>query len=70
MKASALREMTTAELDKKLEDTERELWGLQVKVSTQRNTAKIRDLRRDIARLKMVLAEHAAAGAPGVRGAR
>jgi ribosomal protein L29 len=62
MKASVLREMTTAELGKKLEDAERELWGLRVKVSTQRNTAKIRDLRRDIARLKMVLAEHAAVG--------
>ncbi|MCL6640442.1 MAG: 50S ribosomal protein L29 [Candidatus Rokubacteria bacterium] len=62
MKASALREMTAAELTKKLEDAERELWGLRVKVSTQRNTAKIRELRRDVARLKMVLAERAAAG--------
>lgn len=62
MKASALREMTAAELAKKLEDAERELWGLRVKVSTQRNTAKIRELRRDVARLKMVLAERAAAG--------
>jgi large subunit ribosomal protein L29 len=56
MKASALREMTAAELAKKLDEMERELWALRIKVSQQRNTSKIRELRRDIARLKMTLA--------------
>ena len=56
MKASALREMTSGELLKKLDETERELWGLRIKVSQQRNTSRIRELRRDVARIKMALA--------------
>ncbi len=61
MKSSALREMTSGELLKKLDEAERELWGLRVKVSQQRNTSRIRELRRDVARIKMALA---ALGAP------
>jgi large subunit ribosomal protein L29 len=60
MKASALRDLSTAELEKKLDEAERELWSLRVKVSTQQNTSRIRDLRRDIARLKTVLVSHRA----------
>ena len=56
MKASALREMTAAELLKKLDETERELFALRIKVSQQRNTSRIRELRRDVARMKLVLA--------------
>lgn len=62
MKASALREMTLAELTKKLGETQRELWAQRIKVSQQRNTVRIRELRRDIARLKMVMAAHGPAG--------
>jgi large subunit ribosomal protein L29 len=58
MEASALRDLSTAELEKKLDEAERELWSLRVKVSTQQNTSRIRDVRRDIARLKTVLAAH------------
>jgi ribosomal protein L29 len=56
MKASALRDMTSNELLKRLDETERELWGLRIKVSQQRNTSKIRELRRDVARIKLALA--------------
>jgi ribosomal protein L29 len=56
MKASAAREMTSGELLKKLDETERELWALGIKVSQQRNVSKIRELRRDLARIKMALA--------------
>jgi len=56
MKASALRDMTSNELLKRLDETERELWGLRIKVSQQRKTSKIRDLRRDVARIKLALA--------------
>ena len=62
MKASALREMTLAELRKKLDETDRELWALRIKVSQQRNTSKIRELRREIARLKQTMAAHGPAG--------
>ncbi|MBM3469572.1 MAG: 50S ribosomal protein L29 [Armatimonadetes bacterium] len=62
MKASVLREMVPAEIEKKLDEAERELWSLRIKVSQQRKTARIRDLRRDIARMKTVLAGRMAAG--------
>ncbi|MDI6771945.1 MAG: 50S ribosomal protein L29 [bacterium] len=62
MKASALRELIPAEIEKKLDEAERELWLLRIKVSQQRKTARIRDLRRDIARMKTVLARRMAAG--------
>lgn len=62
MKASGLREMTLLELSKKLGEIERELWGLRIKVSQQRNTGRIRELRREMARVKMVMAAHGEAG--------
>lgn len=55
MKASALREMGAAELRKKLDEAERELFSLRIKVSQQRKTSRIKDLRRDVARIKTVL---------------
>jgi large subunit ribosomal protein L29 len=55
MKASALREMGAAELRKKLDEAERELFSLRIKVSQQRNTSRIKELRRDVARIKTVL---------------
>ena len=60
MKASALREMGAVELRKKLDEAERELFALRIKVSQQRKTSRIKDLRRDVARIKTVL------GAQGV----
>lgn len=62
MKASVLREMLPAEIEKKLDEAVRELWSLRIKVSQQRNTARIRELRRDIARMKNVLGGRMAAG--------
>ncbi len=56
MKASALRDLTSNELLKRLDETERELWGLRIKVSQQRKMSRIRELRRDVARIKMALA--------------
>jgi len=55
MKASALREMGAAELRKKLDEAERELFSLRIKVSQQRNTSRIKELRRDVARIRTVL---------------
>ncbi|MDR7556818.1 MAG: 50S ribosomal protein L29 [Armatimonadota bacterium] len=57
MKARALRELSVAELRKRLEDTQRELFALRVKISQQRNTGRIRELRREVARLRTVLHE-------------
>lgn len=62
MKPSVLREMTGPELAKKLDEAQRELWALRIKVTQQRNTARIRELRRDIARLQTALAALEARG--------
>ncbi len=55
--ARELRELSPEELQRKLEDTQRELFSLRLKVTQQPNTAKRRMLRQDTARLKAVLAE-------------
>ncbi len=55
MRAAAYRELTPEELRKKLDDALRELFTLRVKVGQQRNSGRIRELRRDVARMKMVL---------------
>jgi large subunit ribosomal protein L29 len=57
MKASALRELGPAELRKKLDEAERELFALRIKVSQQKNTSRIRELRREVARIKTVLGQ-------------
>ena len=56
MKYAVIREMTPAEILKKLDETDRELFALSIQVSQQKNTAKIRELRRDRARFNQVLA--------------
>lgn len=56
--ARELRELTPEELQRKLEEAQRELFSLRLKVAGQQpNTAKRRMLREDTARLKAVLAE-------------
>jgi large subunit ribosomal protein L29 len=56
--ARELREMTPEELRRKLDEIERELFSQRLRVAGQQpNTSKRRDLRRDAARLKTVLAE-------------
>jgi len=57
MAAGEYRELTPEELRKKLEDAQRELFGLRLKVGQQRNTGRIRELRRQRARMKTVLQE-------------
>jgi len=56
--ASSLREMSADELLRKLDEAQKELFTLRMRVAGQQpNTTKIRELRRDVARLKTVLAE-------------
>lgn len=58
MKAKEVREMTVEELNKKLEDLKVELFNLrfQLAVNQLENTARIGDVKKDIARIKTVLA--------------
>jgi large subunit ribosomal protein L29 len=58
MEAAELRELAPDELLKKLEDARKELFTLRMRVAGQQPDAtKIRELRRDVARLLTVLAE-------------
>jgi len=58
MDAAELRELDAQELLKKLQDARKELLNLRLRVAGQvPNTTKVRELRRDVARLLTVLAE-------------
>lgn len=63
MKASELREETADELKERERDLTRELWQARMDNYTNQldDTAKIRRLRRDIARVKTLLTERARA---------
>jgi len=59
MKASKLRELSVAELEQKLNEIMQKLFQLKFKNASGqlKNPLEIRLLRRDIARVKTVLAE-------------
>ena len=58
MEVSDLREMGADELVKKLDDVRKELFNLRMRIAGQQpNTTKIRELRRDVARLLSILSE-------------
>lgn len=59
MKASELKELTVVELNEKLDDLKKELFNLrfQLAVNQLENTARLKSVKRDIARVKTVLRE-------------
>jgi large subunit ribosomal protein L29 len=59
MKAAALREMTTLELQEQLERDRQELFNLRFQTATQQleNTRRIREVRKNIARILTILSE-------------
>ncbi len=61
MKASEIRQMTPGEVDELLEDRLEELSNLRIQLVTQQldNPLHVQSVRRDIARIKTVLREHA-----------
>ncbi len=63
MKASELRIKSKEELSKELLDLRRAQFGLRMQVATQQltNTSQIDKLRKDIARVKTIATEKAAA---------
>lgn len=62
MKAKELRDKSVSELEQMERDLARDLWKTRFKNFTSQldDTAKIKNLRRDIARVKTVLGERAA----------
>lgn len=63
MKASDFREMTTDQLDDELSKLKREAFNLRFQAASGQldNTARVRQVRRDIARLKTIARERRAA---------
>ena len=59
MKASDMRELSAAELSEKLSDLKAELFNLRFQhaVNQLENPMKLRDVKKDIARLKSILRE-------------
>jgi large subunit ribosomal protein L29 len=57
MGAGEYRDLTPEELQRRLDDLGQELFTLRQRVGPQRNTARIRQLRRQVARVKTVLHE-------------
>jgi large subunit ribosomal protein L29 len=59
MKASELKQLTADELRSKTQEIRAELWSARMKHETGQleNTAKLRSLRRDVARVETVLRE-------------
>ena len=60
MKTSEIRQMTRTEIEQLLSDRAEELSNLQIRSVTQQldNPLTIREVRRDMARMKTILREH------------
>jgi large subunit ribosomal protein L29 len=63
MKAKEIRELSTEEMTKKIDQNEEELFNLrfQAKIGQLANPLQLRFIRRDIARINTILKEKAAA---------
>ena len=59
MKINEIRKLTTEELNKKIVDSKEELLKLRMKQATGslENSARINELRKDVARCKTILRE-------------
>jgi len=61
MKAADMRQMTTEELRRRLDETYQELFNLRFQLATKQldNTSRVRQVKRDIARFQTLLQERA-----------
>ena len=59
MKVDVLRDLSTAELEKKVVDLKEELFNLRFQMATGQleNPMKIKEIRKDIAKAKTILRE-------------
>ncbi|HHU20452.1 MAG TPA: 50S ribosomal protein L29 [Bacilli bacterium] len=59
MKANEIRELTTAEIEQNVQSLKEELFNLRFQLATGQleNTARLREVRKSIARLKTVARE-------------
>jgi len=56
MKANEIRELTTAEIEQKVQSLKEELFNLRFQLATGQleNTARLREVRKSIARMKTI----------------
>jgi len=61
MRPSEMRQLTTDELERELENRSKELFNLRFQAATEQmeNASRVRGVRRDIARMKTILRERA-----------
>ncbi|MFS0644911.1 50S ribosomal protein L29 [Siminovitchia sp. 179-K 8D1 HS] len=59
MKANEIRELTTAEIEQNIKSLKEELFNLRFQLATGQleNTARIREVRKGIARMKTIIRE-------------
>ncbi len=59
MKARQARDMTPEELERRLSDTRQELFNLRFQLATRKleNTSRIREVRKDVARILQIMGE-------------
>jgi large subunit ribosomal protein L29 len=59
MRANEIRDLTTAEIEQKVKSLKEELFNLRFQLATGQleNTARIREVRKSIARMKTVITE-------------
>lgn len=59
MKAKEIRDLTTAEIEQKVKSLKEELFNLRFQLATGQleNTARIREVRKTIARMKTIIRE-------------
>ncbi|OHX52478.1 50S ribosomal protein L29 [Planococcus salinarum] len=64
MKANEIRDLTTAEIEQKVKSLKEELFNLRFQLATGQleNTARIREVRKAIARMKTVIHERVLSG--------
>lgn len=57
MKANEIRDLTTAEIEQKVKSLKEELFNLRFQLATGQleNTARIREVRKSISRMKTVI---------------
>jgi len=57
MKANEIRDLTTAEIEQKVKSLKEELFNLRFQLATGQleNTARIREVRKTIARMKTII---------------
>jgi large subunit ribosomal protein L29 len=67
MKATELRELSDADLQKRLNDSRQELFNLRFQLATRKleNTARIRVVRKDVARILQIMGQRRQDGASG-----